>query len=264
MRYVEAPADANSAAVTGHQVDFALDFPVLFLPGIEAGAPITVLAGVHAGCIELFVKDNIHGIAELTGKTVGLEACPPNVLRLIAAQVGLDLDKHIRWVGGPGGNALEQFAQGKLDAFLGFAPEPQELRARNAGKVILSTAADRPWSQYFCCMLFGNRDWIRNYPVATKRMLRAILKSTDLCVADPMGVARRLVDRRLAPRYDYAPQTLNDISYNNWREYDAEDTLRFYALRMRDAGFVESTPQKIIADGTDWRFLDEVKRELKA
>ena len=33
---------------------------------------------------------------------------------------------------------------------------------------------------------------------------------------------------------------------------------------MREAGFIKSTPQKIIADGTDWRFLTELKRELKA
>jgi len=33
---------------------------------------------------------------------------------------------------------------------------------------------------------------------------------------------------------------------------------------MRDAGFIKLAPQKIIADGTDWRFLNELKRELKA
>jgi NitT/TauT family transport system substrate-binding protein len=66
------------------------------------------------------------------------------------------------------------------------------------------------------------------------------------------------------PRYDYAPQTLKDNPYDRWREYDAEDTVRFYALRLREAGFIKSTPQKIIADGTDWRFLNELKRELKA
>ena len=27
--------------------------------------------------------------------------------------------------------------------------------------------------------------------------------------------------------------------------------------------FVKSTPQKFIANGTDWRFLGELKRELK-
>jgi NitT/TauT family transport system substrate-binding protein len=46
--------------------------------------------------------------------------------------------------------------------------------------------------------------------------------------------------------------------------YDAEDTMRFYALRLHDVGFVKSSPQKIIAEGTDWRFLNELKRELKA
>ena len=29
-------------------------------------------------------------------------------------------------------------------------------------------------------------------------------------------------------------------------------------------GLIKSSPQKIIADGTDWRFLNELKRELKA
>jgi len=27
---------------------------------------------------------------------------------------------------------------------------------------------------------------------------------------------------------------------------------------------LKTSPQKIIADGSDWRFLDELKRELKA
>jgi NitT/TauT family transport system substrate-binding protein len=57
---------------------------------------------------------------------------------------------------------------------------------------------------------------------------------------------------------------MRDVVYDKWRDYDAEDTMRFYALRLHDLGFVESTPQRIIADGTDWRFLDELKRELKA
>jgi NitT/TauT family transport system substrate-binding protein len=32
---------------------------------------------------------------------------------------------------------------------------------------------------------------------------------------------------------------------------------------MREAGFIKSDPQKIIDDGTNWRFLNELKRELK-
>jgi NitT/TauT family transport system substrate-binding protein len=123
---------------------------------------------------------------------------------------------------------------------------------------------DRPWSQYFCCTPLGGREYVRKYPVATKRVLRSILKAADLCVADPAAVARRLVDGGFTPRYDYALQTLNDIPYDKWRDYDPEDTMRFYALRLHEAGLTKSSPQKIIADGSDWRFLNELRRELKA
>jgi NitT/TauT family transport system substrate-binding protein len=112
-------------------------------------------------------------------------------------------------------------------------------------------------------MLAGNPDFIRKNPVATKRALRAILKSTDLCASDPVGTARRLVEGGFATRYDYALQTLKEVPYNKWREYDPEDTLRFYALRLREAGMIKSNPNRIIAESTDWRFLNELKRELK-
>ena len=85
----------------------------------------------------------------------------------------------------PDVNAMELFDEGKVDAFLGFPPEPQELRARKVGRVILNTATDKPWSQYFCCIVFGNREFVRDHPVATKRFLRAILKAADICAAEP-------------------------------------------------------------------------------
>jgi NitT/TauT family transport system substrate-binding protein len=138
------------------------------------------------------------------------------------------------------------------------------LRARHIGHVIVNTAVDRPWSDYFCCMLNGNREYVRKYPVATKRVVRAILKAADICATEPARTARRLVDRGVTPRYDYALQTVRELPYDKWREYDPEDTVRFYALRLHEVGLIKSSPNKIIADGTDWRFLDEVKRELKA
>jgi NitT/TauT family transport system substrate-binding protein len=113
-------------------------------------------------------------------------------------------------------------------------------------------------------MLAGNTDFVRSHPVATKRVARAVLKATDFCAADPEGAARRLVDGRFTERYDYALQTLTDLPYDRWREYDPEDTLRFYVLRLHEAGMITSTPNQLIAEGTDWRFLNELKRELKA
>jgi NitT/TauT family transport system substrate-binding protein len=258
---------ATGQAVGRGDVDFSQGYASQFVQAIEAGEPITLLAGIHVGCIELFGTEGIRGVADLKGKSVGVQALgstPHVLLTLIAAQLGLDPVTDIHWVTDPSVKPIERFVDGKIDAFLGFAPEPQELRARHIGHSVLNTALDRPWSQYFCCMLGGNREFVRRNPVATKRVLRAFLKAADLCTTEPMGAAQQLVDRGFTSRYDYAVQALGDIPYDKWREYEPEDTIRFYALRLHEVGFIKSSPQKIIADGTDWRFLDELKRELKA
>ena len=259
--------DPWSSALARSKIDFTLNYATNFVMSIDVGAPITVLAGVHVGCYELFANAGIRSITELKGKSVGVQALgstPHVLLSLLAAQVRLDPVSDLHWVTDPSVKPIELFVDGKIDAFLGFPPEPQDLRARHIGSVILNTAVDRPCSQYFCCVLGGNREYVRRNPVATKRVLRAILKSTDLCATEPARAARRLVGGGFTARYDYALQTLNENSYDKWREYDAEDAMRFYALRLHDAGFIKSSPQKIIAEGSDWRFFNELKRELKA
>ena len=264
---VGAPA---IAAIARGDADFTVTFAAPLAIGIDGGAPVTVVSGVHIGCFELFGNENIRSIADLKGKSVGVQALGSSqhvFTAAMAAYVGLDPTKDIHWVVNPSVTSVkptELFEKGQIDAILGFPPEPQDLRARHIGRVIVNSTADRPWSQYFCCMLAGNRDYVSRYPVATKRVLRAVLKADELCGSEPSQAARRMVDRGLTPRYDYALQALSEIPYPKWREYDAEDTLRFYALRLHEAGMIKSSPQKIIADGTDWRFLDELKRELKA
>jgi NitT/TauT family transport system substrate-binding protein len=154
-------------------------------------------------------------------------------------------------------------ADKKIDAFMGFPPDPQELRAKQIGHVVVNSAADRPWSQYFCCMVASSREFVRKHPIATKRALRAILKATDVCALEPERAARLLVDKGLERNYSYALQSIQQVPYNRWRDYDPEDTLRFYALRLHEAGMVTLSPQKIIAQGSDWRILNQLKRELK-
>ena len=122
---------------------------------------------------------------------------------------------------------------------------------------------DRPWSQYFCWMVLGNREFVLKHPVATKRALRAILKAADICAREPERAARLLVDKGYTDRYHYALQLMKEIPYGQWRDYHPEDTVRFYALRLHEAGMIKSSPQKIIAQATDWRFLNELKQELK-
>ena len=270
VRYVGLAATTGAPAaeaVGSGEADFTVSFAAPLAIAIDRGAALTLLSGVHVGCFELFGNEAVRSVADLKGKSVGVQGLGSSqhvYAAAMAAYVGLDPTKDIHWAINPSVKPTELYEKGQIDAFLGFAPEPQELRARHIGHVVVSSAVDRPWSQYFCCMLAGNRDFVRQHPVATKRVLRAILKAADLCVTDPQGVARQLVDGDFTPRYDYAYQALSELPYDKWREYEPEDTLRFYALRLHEAGMVKSHPQKIIAGGTDWRFLTELKRELKA
>ena len=268
IRYVPVQAGPpEDQMIARGGIDFSLYLPATLVFRWEEGLPITVLTGVHTGCFELFAHEPIRTISDLKGKRVGIDflgAGKHRYVTIMAASIGLDPEEDIEWVVEPDSDPLELFAEKKVDAFLGFPPEPQELRARKVGHVILNTTTDKPWSQYFCCMIAGNAEFVRDHPVATKRVLRAILKANDMCTAEPERTARQLVDRGFTKRYDYALEMLTDIPYAQWREFDPEDALRFFALRLHEVGMIQSSPNQLIAAGTDWRFLNELKRELKA
>ena len=265
-QYVKIGRELFTQAVASGEVDIAMNFVGPLLIPVEAGDQVVMLAGGHVGCFELFGTDRVRAIRDLKGKTVAVTEVggPDHVfLASMIAYVGLDPQKDVHWVTHPFIKSTQLLAEGKIDAVLALPPQPQELRAKQIGHVIVNSSVDRPWSQYFCCMVYTNREFIRKYPVATKRALRAIVKAADVCALEPNQAARFLVDKGYTNSYDYAFQTMNDIPYGKWREYDPEDTVRFYALRLHEAGMLKSSPQKFIAQGTDWRFLNELKKELK-
>jgi NitT/TauT family transport system substrate-binding protein len=248
------------------EADIAADFAPQLVFHVDRGTPIVIMGGLHVGCFELFGTERVRSIRDLKGKAVGvrgLETPPHMFLASMAAYVGLDPQADITWVTRPSEESMQLLARGEIDAFIGFPPEPQALRAQRIGHVVVNSAVDRPWSQYFCCMFIANREFARKYPVATKRALRAILKAADICALEPERAAKSLVAQGVAKRYDYALQTIKDVPYTKWRQYDPEDTVRFYALRLNEIRMIKSSPQKIIAQGTDWRAFNELRKELK-
>jgi NitT/TauT family transport system substrate-binding protein len=253
-------------ALASGEADIGGHFAAPVILRLEAGDPVVMLGGEHIGCFELLGSERIRTIRDLKGRAVAIPALDPAPYAFLASMVsyvGLDPRKDINWVKHRAGEAMQLLADGKIDAYLGFPTEPQEFRAKKVGRVVVNSAVDRPWSQYFCCMLTGNREFVRKHPAATKRAIRAILKSAEICAVAPEKVAKSIVAKGLSKNYDYALEAIKSLPYGRWREYDAEDTVRFWSLRLHEAGMVKSSPQKIIGQGTDWRFLKELKKELK-
>ena len=125
-----------------------------------------------------------------------------------------------------------------------------------------------PWTvpgrNIICCLLAGHRPFVQANPAATKRVVRAILKAADLCAGEPERVARRLVEGGFTASYAYALQSLQEVPYRRWRDYDPRTRSASMRCACTRRASIKSSPARIIADGTDWRFLNEIKRELKA
>ena len=267
VRYVDTGGgEGTRAALASGDVDFAVVTAPNFVRYADAGVPAILLSGLHVGCYELVATRRIRAIRDLKGKTIAVPSLgsgPDSFLVAMLVHVGLNPRTDVEFVAHPSADAIRLLGEEKIDAYMAFPPEPQEMRMRNIGHALINTTLDRPWSQYFCCTIVGNREFVRKNPVATKRALRAILKATQLCAAEPARVARLLVDKGYTRQYEYAVQMFKELPYARWREFEPEDAVRFFALRLHEAGLVKAGPKKIIAGHTDWRFLNELKKELK-
>jgi NitT/TauT family transport system substrate-binding protein len=259
----------DSDPLAENRADISMASAPALLADWDAGKRVTALAGIHKGCYELFVNDRVPTIQDLVGKRVAIAAIGEGMdyfyLVSMLAFVGMDPRADISWVeGGSSVGAMKLFVEGKADAFLGLEPQSNQLRTGRVGHAIVNTALDDPWAQYFCCLVSARPEFVNENPVATKRALRAILKAADVCAHEAKHAARQVLARGYAPSFEVAVRAIKSVSYDRWHTDDVEDSLRFFGRHLHAARMIESNPLKLIAQGTDWSFLNELEREINA
>ena len=271
VQYIDVPLGSGGLQqLAAGEIDISVLLTAPLMVALDSGDQRVALAGVHNTAWELFAGDRVQSLRDLKGKRIWVlkrDATDPIYPQMAAllAYVGIDLEHEVEFVELSVADGIGQAEAGTIDAWLATRPVSTVLRNANVGHVIVNGMTDPPWSQYFGAMAMGNRDFVEQHPAATKRALRAVLRATDVCAREPERAVRYLIDRGLTPyTYDQAIGAITGVSYAAWREFNPEDTMRFYALRLKEAGLVESTPDELIARTTDWRFLDEIKRELAA
>lgn len=250
-------------------IDLTPDFSALSMFNLEHEKhPLKFISGLHVGCYALIGSARTRSVRDLKGKTVWAGAVKNNgphiFFSAIVAYIGLDPRTDINYVWVDKDEAIRLFKEGTIDAFMSFPPASHELMHKGVGHLLVDTNVDKPWSQYFCCVVSGHSDFIHKNPIATRRALRAILKANDIVARDPRMATRSLIKNKIIKESEYV-HTLPEIKhipYDKWREYNPEDTIRFYALRMKEIGMIKSTPQQFIEQHTDWRFMNELKKEF--
>ncbi len=269
IRYIDTPF-VSRKWLLNREADVALAHPEFAVASIDAGVPILALAGLHAGCLELWAGPGIANVRDLRGKTVAVFAKDPAdqffaFFSALFGYVGIDPLKDVRFVEVPPDYSvmMNAYIEGRSDAFLAGASAGPLLHRnlKTPGKVIVDMTKDKPWSENFCCHLVAHRDWARQNPVATKRVTRAVLRATDAAAKDRTGAAHQLVTHGDFADEAILNETIADLSYD-WRERDPEDTLRFFALKLADVKLIKSTPQQILAQGSDFAYMRQLRKEL--
>ena len=264
--YAEEDGAMDSPVLAAGRADISTAWVADIILTADQGGPIVALSGMHIGCTEIVAQEDIRSIRDLKGKKLALLA-PGSAeqawLSILFSYIGLDPLRDIEWVVVPYEKWRDSFLAGEIDALLLWPPDAQIYRNEKIGHVILDTGTDRPWKDYYCCIIAGNRNFVEKHPVATKRAIRAMLKATDMCALEPELAAQTVINNGFPAEYDTALQVFSEIPYALWREIDPEDTFRFHALRMHQLGLIKESPDALIARITDWRFLNEIKKELK-
>jgi NitT/TauT family transport system substrate-binding protein len=270
IQYVFAQGKEVARMCREGAIDLSPGFSVRVMYDLEQQQhPLKIISGLHVGCYALVGSDRVRSVRDLKGKTVWAGAImnegPHIFFTAIVAYVGLDPRTDVNYLWVNKNEAMRLFREGKIDAFISFPPGPHELIAQGYGHILVDTNIDKPWSQYFCCMVAGQSYFIEKNPIATRRALRAILKAADSVARDPALATKTMIAMKIRPEAEYESilRALKEIPYGVWREYNPEDTLRFYGLRMRETGLIETAPQEFIDRHTDWRFIKELKKELR-
>jgi NitT/TauT family transport system substrate-binding protein len=255
-----------------------MDLGFLFVPettyAIDQGLPLVMLGPANAGCTQIWAADEVRDLSDLRGRRLAIGPIPyehpahysfvSSILQWVGISAGGDVELKTlhRSVTQKQPYGILSALQGHVDALWTWSPTSMSLADANAGHKIFDSFEDDPWRQYMCCTIISRRQFVEEYPVATRRALRAILKAMDLCQQEPGAAIERALGKGWIDQEAVAQRSFEQIRFDTWRSFDPEDSVLFYALRLHEAGLINSTPEEIIAKGTDWSFFNELKQEL--
>ena len=133
---------------------------------------------------------------------------------------------------------MQLLAEGKIDAFLGLRLIHRISRAQDRPRGSYS-AIDRPWSQYFCCMLVGNREFVRKHRGGQAGDASHRKSAGSLPSSRPESVSKAAIDKG-GQKTTATRSRLSRHPYGRWRGVQRgghSSILRFAPAR---AGLIKS------------------------
>ncbi len=264
--------DASTASVfASGRAEMGIMFPPSIANFLQEGPPrVVVLGGLHPGCAEIWAQQSIGSVKDLRGRTIvvrskALSDLAYSYTAVVLKNAGVD-PKDVNFVVQADADLVKLYTEGKNDAVFVATTGAAALKANpaNKGHIIHSQVMDEPWSKLDCCMLVTTLGWYRANPIAAKRAVRAIFRSADALSADRADAVKLATDKGLfggANNFANVRTAANMVPVN-WRELDAEKSLRFYGALLAGVGLMKISVDEF-AKALDLRILGELRTELK-
>jgi NitT/TauT family transport system substrate-binding protein len=262
---------AGNAAIVAGKAQIGRGFPTGFFSLVESGTPkVVTLGGLHPGCVEIWAQPGIASLKDLRGRNITVAAktlanAAYSYMAMTLKQAGID-PRDVNWVVQADADTLKLYLDGKNDAvFVAAAAVPALMKnPANKGHVIHSQAIEEPWKSTNCCFIIASEPWYRANPIAAKRALRAIYRTADTLPADRADAAKLATDKGLyggVAAFANVRDAANMVPLD-WRSYDVEKAIRFYAPLLTDVGVLKASTDDLLKV-VDLRIFKELSTELK-
>jgi NitT/TauT family transport system substrate-binding protein len=261
---------ATPAAIAAGGSNLGNAFPQAFFNSVESGPKVVSLGGLHPGCVEIWAQPGIASVKDLKGRSItvtgkSLGNLAYSYVAMVLKQAGVD-PKDVNFVVQADANPLQLYLDGKSDAvFVATTGVPALMKnPANKGHVIHSQVMDEPWKSTNCCFIIASEQWYGANPIAAKRAMRAIYRTADALPANRGDAAKLATDKNLfggAAALANVTEAANMVPLE-WRAYDLEKAVRFYAPLLTDVGVLKASTGDILK-AVDIKIYKELSTELK-
>lgn len=232
-----------------------------YFQSIEAGVGMTIVGGLHQGCIKLNVlaDSDIETGADLEGKTIAVDeigGSPYQVTVLWLAQYGLSVDDVNIVAYNDSSLEIEALKSGQVDVAAVWDPIATISTQDGTVRTILDIGTDEPFAGHFCCFLYASTKVVEEQPELIAAELRAYYKAQNWIYENPEEAVRIVTEKGYVSLdeeyFDIAVELVKSYSYPSTEayangEWDIEGDIEYYAQALYDAGFLTTDPEEFVS-----------------
>jgi NitT/TauT family transport system substrate-binding protein len=236
-----------------------------FFPSIEEGVNVSVVDGLHNGCIKFIVKKGspIKSAADLAGKKIAIDelgGTPHQVASVWVEKAGISAkpeDKELEFVVYDDGNLeIEALKSGFVDVAALWDPLGSvytEGEHADEYEVLFDLSTDPTFAGKYCCFLYASNKVIQNNPEQVSALLRAYHKAQEWISANAAAAVDIISDKKYSDIEDKALATALVKSYvypsanahaNNTQ--DVGKDVEYFATELYNIGYLKTTPEEFV------------------